>query len=230
MCPIRIIILVYFNGKRRDFTFSSQAERCAYSSARPLDGAAAVTFIKCLVCAEMWHHSRCETNTPIPPGLSCRSCRVATFPLPLWASQSFRDPSGHRSSSAWELEPGQIYSLMNSQQEEKLDKTYDYHTWRNTDGDGLHIGLPWPFSALWAKLVGCNDAKSRDLVCVGASVCVHPAWQRDVWQRMTLSVTLGLRVGILGARGVGRHITYTHTLLRRGAQQCDHLSQWARWQ
>lgn len=53
----------------------------------------------------------CETDTLIPPlprELCWRSCGVATFPMPLWASQSPRDPSGRRGSPAWELEPGQI--------------------------------------------------------------------------------------------------------------------------
>ena len=45
---------------------------------------------------------------------------VTTFPLPLWASQSSSDPSGHRGISAWELDTGQIRSMMKSQQEEKL--------------------------------------------------------------------------------------------------------------
>lgn len=79
----------------------------------------------------------------IPLGLSRRSCGVATFPLPLGFSQSSRDPSGQRGSSAWELEPGQIYSPMNSQQEETLIKHYN-HTRRNTDRD-----LHWAFLAFW---------------------------------------------------------------------------------
>lgn len=47
----------------------------------------------------------------------------------------------------------------------RTDKTFGNHTRRNTDGDIGFLGL---FSALRANLGGGNDAKSGDLVCVGA--------------------------------------------------------------
>lgn len=58
------------SGSKSNVAFWSQIERWAYSSARPSDGAAAVTFVRQLVYTEVWHHSHCETNTPIPKGQS----------------------------------------------------------------------------------------------------------------------------------------------------------------
>lgn len=205
MRPIRIIKLVYFNGpgpqrKRRHFTFSSQVERCVCSSAHPSEGAASVTFVKRLVCIEIWHQSHCETNTPIPPGLSWRSWGVATFPLPLWASQSSKDPSGHQGSSAWELEPGQISSLMKSQQEVELIKHLV-----TTHGETLT-----ETSASLAFLVPSEQTWEGAMMPKVGTLCVWVHWQRGVWQSVTLSVTLGLRVGAMGARGVGRYRVHTH--------------------
>ncbi len=163
-------ILVSSNGpgpqrKRRDFPFSSQIKRCVYSSAHPSDGAAADPFVKHLVCAEIWHHYYCETNTLVPLGLSCRSRGVATFPLPLWAFQSSRDPGGHRGSSAWELEPIQMRSLMNSQQEETLIK----HMSSAHRGTGTeYSGLPWTSSCPLSLAV----MPKAGTLYVGVHLCV----------------------------------------------------------
>lgn len=70
---------------------------------------------------------------------------------------------------------------------------HDHHTQRNTDWD-----LHWAFLAFC-----CSPSK--------ACVWVHLAWQCDAWQLVTLSVTLGLRVGVMGARGVGGYFTCSHT-------------------
>lgn len=65
----------------------------------------------------------------------------------------------------------------------------------------------------------------------GLCVWVHLAWQCDVWQLVTLSVTLGLCVGVMGARGVGGYFTaHTHTPVKSGTQQVYCLSHWARRQ
>lgn len=147
MC--HIIKLVY-PRERLIFIFHFWAERRDDSSTHPSTRVAAVTLVSCLVCTELWHHSPCETNTPIPLGLSWRSCRVTTFPLPLWASPCSREPNGQRGSSAWELEPGQTYSPMNSQQEGTLIK-HHHRTQKNADGD-----LRWAFLASKQSRVGAK--------------------------------------------------------------------------
>lgn len=73
--------------------------------------------VDCLTC-ETWHQSCCGTNTPISLGQIWRSYKATTFPLPLWASWSSRDPSGQQANSAWELEPVQMDWMINGQRED----------------------------------------------------------------------------------------------------------------
>lgn len=163
---------------------------CDDSTAHSSYGAAAVLSVRCLVCTAIWHHSHCETNTPIPLGLSWRSCGVATFPMPLWASQSSRDPSGQRGSSAWELERSQTHSPANSQQKEP-DKTRR----PNTEKHWLRPTVGFP-----GLLVS-----SRQSLCVGAPCLTASDAQCDV--------------GVMCWSGVDTSHTHTHTLVRNGTQQ-----------
>lgn len=145
----------------------------------------------------MWHHSHCETNTLSPSGLSWRSCGVATFPLPLWASQSSRDPSGQRGSSAWELEPGQICS----QQEEPQIR----HMTTTTTHGHKH--------AHRASLAFWEQRYPKWGPCVCRCICV--CWQRGVWRSVWRSVWRWGYVLVLWEPeewvNISRTRTYTHT-------------------
>lgn len=150
--------------KEKNCTFSSQVERCAYSSAHPSsirrNGGCHICQTSCL---------RCDvTSLPL---WDQHSIPLGAEPEVVWGRNLPTAPLGFPELQRPKWTAGQLGLGTGARPDMQsarraTDKTYDHHTRTQTWTD-KHIGLPWPS--------GSKDTQSVDLVCVGASVCVDSA-------------------------------------------------------